>query len=112
MTYYVDIEFENRESINLYRGTSDRLARVYLDTARQLIVKFNAHDACIMRVEFDNQLSCSVEIDSCESIASTAIQIDRLAILEFDVNIVRHARSPLILRNTSRCTIASCVRCD
>jgi hypothetical protein len=48
MTYYVDIEFENRESINLYRGTSDRLARVYLDTARQLIVKFNAHDACII----------------------------------------------------------------
>ena len=42
MTYYVDIEFENRESINLYRGTSDRLARVYLDTAHLLIAHFDA----------------------------------------------------------------------
>jgi hypothetical protein len=50
MTYYVNIEFENRNAINLYRGTSDRLARVYLDIAHLLIVSFDARDA-LARIE-------------------------------------------------------------
>ena len=54
MTYYVDIEFENRESINLYRGTSDRLAHVYLDIAHLLIASFAARDARISYANADS----------------------------------------------------------
>ena len=52
MTYYVNIEFENRNAINLYRGTSDRLARVYLDIAHLLIVSFDARD--VARISYAN----------------------------------------------------------
>ena len=55
MTYYVTIEFTNRDSINLYSGTSDRLAHVYLDIARGLITAFNATDASIIFANADSR---------------------------------------------------------
>jgi hypothetical protein len=44
MKYYVNIDFadRDRDSINLYNGTSDRLAHVYLDIAHLLIASFDA----------------------------------------------------------------------
>ncbi|MGA2876944.1 MAG: hypothetical protein ABSE82_15605 [Nitrososphaerales archaeon] len=76
MTYYVTIEFTNRDSINLYSGTSDRLAHVYLDIARGLITAFNATDASIIFANADSRGRINAAPAQIETVEDACARIE------------------------------------